>query len=593
VDQCGRKPWTFRLWYLGLAILGILLAAACSVDDENYDFSGKGGTGGGNGSGGGGGNRAGGAAGTDSHESEGGSSTVGGSSGQAGDAGDAGADSQGRDDCGGSGQPCCVDAGLPCSSGYTCSNNECVACGDNGEPCCGDSCDSGALCDGGACVSCGGEGEPCCEDETCSAAGTVCSGANKCVPCGGTGQTCCGTTCNSDEDACENGTCGSCGGLEQMCCPGAMCAEGFLCSGGECTPCGANSQTCCSSMSCNAGSVCNSDDQCEACGGVNQQCCSGEKCSAGTICSEDECVECGGSGQPCCAGDSCTAAGTGCFDDLCEPCGAFGQPCCGSICNSGLACSGSTCSCAFGTHQCATASTTTCASDTDPKNCGPGPSCFSCEQPNAVSACGSGKCNNSCVGSELCAAGADGKPSCGRWDWESGTVEGWEYFVSDAGSDASDGSLRAANKARPAWSGRTAGTKSLAIPVDATQVVSGTPTVYVRVQLCSTGQLVDTGPKEMSFHVRYEPPPTANGQIVPVLWKNTTTESTFWLNYVSPETGGGEPGIIPEGWYYDGGPMAEEIFQFSTDWDATHFGFRFYADQDWKGTIYLDDVRLE
>jgi hypothetical protein len=576
----------------------MLLAAACAVDDGKYDFSDGDGAGGssagdsgtpsGGGAAAGGGNRSGGSAGTGATGIEGGSSNV---------AGEAGAGGQGRGDCGGSGQPCCADADSACSSGYTCSNNECVACGDTDEPCCEDEACSaaGTVCSAGSCAACGGEEQACCPDGMDCEPGLACAVNDKCVPCGGTGQTCCGTTCNSDEDACENGTCGSCGGLEQMCCPGALCAEGFLCSGGECTPCGANTQTCCSSMSCNSGSVCNSNDQCEACGGANQQCCSGDKCSAaGTICSEDECVACGGSNQPCCSGDSCTAPGTSCSDDTCEPCGAFGQPCCGAICNSGLACSGSTCGCAVGTHQCATASTTVCASDTDPKNCGPGPSCFSCDQPNAVSVCGAGKCNNSCVGSELCAAGADGKPSCGRWDWESSTVEGWQLTVPYPDNDAADGNLTfSTNKSRPSWGGRAAGSRSLAIPFDATQVDPGSPTVYVRVQLCSTGQVVDTIGKTFSVHVRLEPPPgNIGGQFVPVLWTNDSMDESIWLRSPDAETGGGEPGMVPEGWLYVE-QLIDEAFPFSTDLTATHFGFRFIIGQPWKGTIYVDDVRLE
>ena len=115
----------------------------------------------------------------------------------------------------------------------------------------------------------------------------------------------------------------------------------------------------------------------------------------------------------------------------------------------------------------------------------------------------------------------------------------------------------------------------------------------VRVELCSTGQLIDTSSKELSFHVRFEPPTgDSGGYISPVLWKNDTMESTPWLVYPNPDTGAGDPGSIPEGWLYQAGEMTD-LFPFAEDHLATHVGFTILFGLDWKGTIYLDDIRLE
>jgi hypothetical protein len=77
-----------------------------------------------------------------------------------------------------------------------------------------------------------------------------------------------------------------------------------------------------------------------------------------------------------------------------------------------------------------------------------------------------------------------------------------------------------------------------------------------------------------------------------VLWKNDTLTGTPWLLYTDPETGGGEPGMAPQGWLYASSVM-EDVFPFAADHLATHFGFTILINEPYKGTIYIDDVRLE
>lgn len=231
-----------------------------------------------------------------------------------------------------------------------------------------------------------------------------------------------------------------------------------------------------------------------------------------------------------------------------------------------------------------------CASDTDSQNCG-GPSCFSCVQPNAVAACGTGasagKCNNTCIGGatyQLCPAGADGKPGCGQWDFESGTVEGWSYDPTNPAVGNNNAAV-----GNPACVTTTAfsGTHSLAFTFDSSKAASGSGVVYVKVPLCSSGT-VDITAKTLSVRFRFVTTSgTLDGQLNrPVYWQGSTAFETLRFFYVDNTTGGD---TTPGSWYWLNLPITN-IFG-SGPISATHLGFTF-GNNDWKGTIYVDAFQL-
>jgi hypothetical protein len=195
------------------------------------------------------------------------------------------------------------------------------------------------VCEQGVCASdagtCGAVGAPCC-GTTCTAGNAVCGtgdASDSCVACGGAGELCCGSagnrSCTAAGTACSGdtaaSTCVTCGIPGNPCCPGNLCT-----GGGCCTP-GNTYGTCIAA-----------DTDCPDNDGV---------CQAG-VCVGDA-GPCGGSGDPCCArttgGPFCTAdkltcpPATGGGTRTCAACGASTQRCCrGSVCNTGLTCSGGT-----------------------------------------------------------------------------------------------------------------------------------------------------------------------------------------------------------------------------------------------------------
>lgn len=295
---------------------------------------------------------------------------------------------------------------------------------------------------------------------------------------------------------------------------------------------------------------------------------------------------CGAIGQPCC-GSTCTSTSSTCSGGACMPCGGLGQPCCGSSCATGFSCSGSTCECAIGTHRCSSA--TTCALDSDVQNCGPGPSCYSCDQPNAVSACGQGKCANTCVGGTagtLCAAGTDGKPSCGRWDFESATAEGWEFDPTMI--PATFGGVGTPTTTTTT---RLTGSRSLALSFNST---GGSKGMYVRVKLCWTGQGVDIYGKTFSRSIRFVTAPDSPKQFRDLstnwytleVWQGNQAQGSADFVSVTSEEWVSHSRTISDSFPGDGPVVAGGSAV------VTHLGI-FFGATDWKGTIYLDDLRLQ
>jgi hypothetical protein len=253
---------------------------------------------------------------------------------------------------------------------------------------------------------------------------------------------------------------------------------------------------------------------------------------------------------------------------------------CGTSCtacpvpSNGVAtCNGTSCGvvCDVGFHSCGGG---TCAADGDVTKCGPGPSCFSCAQPNAIAACGSGTCANTCRNSAylLSCPAVGGKPNCSEWQFDSGVTEGWILQPVAATSNASAGALTSS------MSTSTTGSGSLAIPFNN----GGDSNKYVEiaVKLCAGGNGVNLTGKTVRFSFHMDPPePTGGG-----------------YNYVmsfatSALTGGGGFGDFNGDSSGTWKVLQTPIPPGNTS--VAGIGFHLQATEAYSGTYYIDNITLQ
>jgi len=192
--------------------------------------------------------------------------------------------------------------------------------------------------------------------------------------CGLANRECCtsGVACTGSNLICNASICVACGGRNQLCCASPpFCGTaplGLQCLSGTCQ-CGDLGQSCCGSTCNTVDLICNTTStKCTACGNTDQSCCTSvPACTGNNYCntSLNKCKVCGTLGQPCCDGGKsglfCTAALTcNTTSSICEgiPCGSLGQSCCAGLCNTGYACSGTTCVVCGNTDQSCCASST-------------------------------------------------------------------------------------------------------------------------------------------------------------------------------------------------------------------------------------------
>jgi hypothetical protein len=165
------------------------------------------------------------------------------------------------------------------------------------------------------------------------------------VVCGAHGMACCnGSTCNTPDLACIEGTCVSCGGMSERCCPTATpCGPGLGCNGSfQCTSaCGIGGGPCCSGGMCSG--VCHLGTcLIPGCGASGQSCCSGMLCGDGLSCVNNMCVAdaCRTNGALCCNTTSPAhcAGGFGCDTTAgqCYACGGFDEQECSDGCIPGV-----------------------------------------------------------------------------------------------------------------------------------------------------------------------------------------------------------------------------------------------------------------
>jgi hypothetical protein len=228
-----------------------------------------------------------------------------------------------------------------------------------------------------------------------------------------------------------------------------------------------------------------------------------------------------------------------------------------------------------------------CYSNTDVQHCSGG--CLDCRQPNANAVCGapsSTQCGNTCLGSTLSCPGFATKPSCGSWNFESGTTEGW-FLTATYGSAGAGGQFGVSTAVHKS------GSYSLYIGNSNTAAGAGLSAFSTfEVKLCSSGAAIDLSGKTLSMNIYTAP----------------TTGSTLNLTYdleITVESYAADNTLITNGSGGDLYPESGSQFLMPSQWTpiSLTFGsapsvaglemaFKTYNDA-FVGTIYFDDIQLQ
>ena len=135
------------------------------------------------------------------------------------------------------------------------------------------------------------------------------------------------------------------------------------------------------------------------------------------------CLSCGTKCDPPAAFGKAVCTSSGC--DISCTNSRCGTSCCDvAPARSTAGCSGNSCTftCSSGNHGCSGSSSPPCYSNTDASHCGSG--CVDCSKyAGTTGSCSSNQC--ACeVSTFACGASV---PTCGSWDFDSNTVEGWRF----------------------------------------------------------------------------------------------------------------------------------------------------------------------
>ena len=226
------------------------------------------------------------------------------------------------------------------------------------------------------------------------------------------------------------------------------------------------------------------------------------------------------------------------------------------------------CGCNSGTHSCPTGSA--CYSNTDADHCGE--RCLDCSAHHGTTnTCSNNQC--ACDVSSL-ACGAN-VPTCGSWDFDSGTVEGWKV-----------GSYYAKEQ-----HGTTTGLSTL--------VVNGSPVLTAKfdnrtsvtrgvaefsVDLCPGATLVDVSKYVFKYDVFFK---TTAGRGFTGLDGNDGTGPDTFLANGGAVILGCQPFLYP----------ASDTWEEGSCWvgaSATNMNIVIrFSSLQWAGDIYIDNVRFE
>jgi hypothetical protein len=500
------------------------------------------------------------------------------------------------ENCGKCGAACAgtCDSGICCPKGQNACNDKCVDLKGDGANCgvCGKACKTGEVCFNGTCgKDCGSltECSGSCIDLTTSAAHCGdCAKTCTPPPSNGTAKCAgsqCGINCAAGYAECSTGSCtniktdsANCGGCGKPC--GGVCSDGVCCPAGQ-TNCSGK----CVSLQTDAnncltcGHVCAAGQVCEA-GSCLIDC--GQETRCGQTCADlssdpYNCKICGGKCSPPAANGKAVCNGAAGCDIECN---AGNLECAGACCdappaNATAVCTNSKCAvqCKSTFHAC-TGTASPCYSNTDVKHCGSG--CLDCTQPNAAAACNGTQCANTCTGKTLSCTPANGKPECGSWGFESGTVEGWSAANLAGVSSAWNGTLTSSTTKA------LTGTHALAIPFDdkGGYQTSGKYLVEVSIPVCSTGEAVTfNGSPAIGFNVF----------LLPGAGAGALGYSDGWLTLYNGNTvlfSGGDWDNTVNAWAYHSVPAT------SLTVTSMKLTFRIESQSGWKGTIFIDDLKL-
>jgi hypothetical protein len=352
-----------------------------------------------------------------------------------------------------------------------------------------------------------------------------------------TGLTDCDGECfNLDQDGMHCGECDN------------ACTTGLVCLNGNCeTDCGALTQ---------CGTSCVDTDTDEGhCGGCDRPC-------LGT-CVDGNCDL------------SCPMGRVRCGAECCQP------PVNGTAtCETNMTCGGD---CNTNYHDCGT-TPVVCYADNDIRHCGT--SCADCTQPNATSVCtdtdgnGSEECRNTCVGLTFACPGAGGKPACGTWDFESATVEGWYLSNTTPAANPLDDPSAATGSITTSTQHATSGNRSLAIAHDGNGQESFG--LFVKIRLCPSGQALDLKGRTLTFDMFAE---TGSGSPAFTM----ADGHHYFISY------NGNTEVTVQGDFDLGSDVLHTAtYTFPTDdFTVTDIMFLFRVFTPWRGTLHMDNVRIQ
>jgi hypothetical protein len=203
-----------------------------------------------------------------------------------------------------------------------------------------------------------------------------------------------------------------------------------------------------------------------------------------------------------------------------------------------------------------------------------GTTCCASPPPNKSMVCQDGKtCVARCLGvSAVC---GDGQTTCASWDFESGTTEG---ITVPAVATPWDGITLASTTARQAQ-----GKRSLAIGVDNTNF----STLDITIHLCDDMTKPFDASSSLGFHsfIRVEAAPGSSTYTPGDLAANysfySSPNSYNDTNYHHPD---------PDTWVSVDDPFVGNVYPVVLTDVVIHVYL--YMPVPWKGTVYLDDIRI-
>lgn len=380
--------------------------------------------------------------------------------------------------------------------------------------------------------------------------------------------------CEPETEQCKSGVANVCTSQGSWQSLNSCAGDSINCGGCDLgDDCGGNSD--CTSGACVNG-VCREcqPGQRECVGDTPRLCASNGSWTAQATCSGNtpaclpstgQCVECLSGSQSC---GSCGLGTQSCSSNQWGSCqGAVNlqtsnQHCgtCDNACQTRESCQSGSCLCSSGNHACG-GSTRPCYANSDGSHCGS--DCFNCAQYNGTTgACSSGQC--ACQGMTLDCASSE--PSCGTWDFESGTLERWvpgDYWSTwDQPPSAATSYVEV----------RTiSGSKAMAVDVMSND--NGLYSVEFKIALCPNDAVISTSNLKLSYDVYFQ---TTNGAPF-------SSSSNFIVADRNPIVGC--PSSPPsDQWYTD----TCTILPAAT----SSIILIMRTLQTWTGTIFIDNVTI-